>query len=204
MDYIITTNELGTWLKEENIELNELEDSNFDELTGTGAGYIFGCSGGVTESALRTAYYLITGNIAPSDFFDLKQVRGIEGMKYADVKIGDKNLKLAVVSTTANARKLLKQIEEENVKYDFVEVMACPSGCISGAGQPKTTTPITNEIRQKRMDGLYNYDSKCKTKSSFENEQIIAIYKEFLNNPLSEKSINLIHTSYINKENILN
>lgn len=205
MDYIITTNELAEWIKEENIDFNDLEDSNYDDLfLGSGAGYIFGNSGGVMESAVRTAYNIITGENPKEDLLNFKEVRGVDGIKEATLNIANKTLNLAIISGTNNVNRLLKKIKEENLKYDFIEVMACPGGCIAGGGQPKTEIPVTNTIREKRMQGLYNKDNNLSIRTSYQNENINKLYDEFLGNVLSDKSRQLLHTYYEDKSELLN
>ena len=201
MDYVITTNELVLMLKENKVDFNSLEDSSYDNLIGSGSGYIFGNSGGVMEAAIRYAYYILTGEKPNDKLLHFTDVRGIDGIKEASIDINGKMLKLAIISGTANANRIIKKINEE--KYDFIEVMACPGGCISGAGQPKIEIPITNTTRNKRMEGLYTKDDSMDLKNCFENEEIIKLYNEFLNQPLSDKSISLLHTYYTDKSDLV-
>lgn len=204
VDYVITVRELASWIKEEKIDFNNIIESEYDSILpkGTGAGLIFGNTGGVMEAALRTANYLLTNEDIKE--IEFNSIRGLSGIKEADIKINDLNLKVAVISGTKNARKILKQIEENNIKYDFIEVMACPGGCIAGGGQPKHDLMILDEIKEKRIKTLYNEDLNSEIRYSYKNPVIKEIYKDFLINPLSDISKQLLHTTYKNKENLLN
>ena len=148
-DIIITTKELAKWIKEEGIDFENLEGSKFDNMLGlgSGAGVIFGNSGGVTEAAVRTAYHSITGEDPTTELLNFEPVRGLDGVKEASITIGDVNLKLAVVQGTANARTLIEKIKNNEVNYDFIEVMACKGGCIGGGGQPKINIMKEDEIK---------------------------------------------------------
>jgi len=203
MDYIITTNELADWIIDENIDFNSLVDGKFDDLCGSGAGYIFGNSGGVMEAAMRNAYYVLTGEDPKENLLNFKEVRGVDGIKEATLNIGNKNLNLAIISGTNNVNRMLKKIEDDNLKYDFIEVMACPGGCIAGGGQPKTI-PITNTLKQKRMEGLYKKDEHSKDRISYKNKNIEEIYDEFLGDVLSTEAKKLLHTYYEDKSDLLN
>ncbi len=198
VDYVITTSELAMWLKEEKIDLPNLEDEEFDQIMsrGSGGGLIFGNSGGVMESALRYVNYLLTGTKNNDKLLNLEPVRGLQDIKEATITIGDYNLKVAVINGTGDAKKLITKIKEENLYYDFIEVMACDGGCIAGGGQPKANFPITNEIKEERIKGLYNLDEKNKIRNCFENPDIINIYQEYLDKPLSPKAERLLHTTY--------
>ena len=204
-DIIITTKELAKWIKEEGIDFENLEGSKFDNMLGlgSGAGVIFGNSGGVTEAAIRTAYHSITGEDPTGELLNFEPVRGLDGVKEAYITIGDVNLKLAVVQGTAHARTLIEKIKNNEVHYDFVEVMACKGGCIGGGGQPKTTKVINDKIRLSRIEGLYNKDVELKVKCSYQNPDIIAVYDEFYKEPLSHLAHELLHTSYDSKKHML-
>lgn len=212
VDYVITTRELAQLLKEENIDFNGLENEKYDEILkkGSGAGLIFGNTGGVTEAALRTAYHILTNKDPDELLLEYYPVRGLNGIKETTIKINDIELKIAVVTGTGNARKLLKQIEENNLHYDFIEVMACIGGCIAGGGQPKTEIPLPNSIKEKRINSLYSNEKKLKLRNSYENPDIIKIYQDFLDKPLSDISKMLLHTTYndkssnLTKNNVLN
>lgn len=205
MDYVITTRELAEWAKEEHIEFNNLEESNYDNLMGeaSGAGVIFGNTGGVMEAALRTAYEFITKEKAPQTLYELKPVRGMQEMREATITIGEYTLNLAVIYGTGNVRKLLEQLKTTQKQYHFIEVMTCPGGCIGGGGQPKDKQYKGDQLRQKRVDGLYNRDRQMQKRASHENEEIKRLYKEFYGQPLSEFAEQMLHTYYINRSDDL-
>lgn len=204
-DYILTTKELAKWMKEENIDFNSLEGSSFDSMLGlgSGAGIIFGNSGGVMEAATRTVYNILTGERPTSELLHFEPVRGIEGIKEASIQIDNRTIKVAAVQGTANARVLIEKIKAKEVSYDFIEVMTCKGGCIGGAGQPKTKKRVTDEMRLKRIESLYDKDSKVEVKCSHENEDVITVYEEFFGKPLSHMSHELIHTRYESKYHML-
>lgn len=196
IDYVITTRELAIWLKEENIDLNSLEDSNYDNIMnkGSGAGLIFGTTGGVSEAILRTLNYIVTGK-NKKEFLDFKPIRGLDGIKEASFILLDKPFKIASVSQIKNVRKLFNKLDE----YAFIEVMACRGGCIAGGGQPKTTIPLDDDIRLQRMESLYQNDSNLKIKYSYENIDVINLYKNYLDYPMSNKAIKLLHTKFVDE-----
>lgn len=198
-DYCITTMELVKWAKEKHIDLHNLEDQNFDSIMGesSGGGIIFGASGGVMESALRMAYYYETKELPQKQLLSFKSVRGIKGIKEAEVTIGNKNLKVAVVSNLANARILLNKIKSGE-HYDFVEVMACPGGCIGGGGQPKHLGDEISTLKS-RADALYTKDKNTNIKLACQNEEIKELYNSFLISPNSELAKSLLHTKFIDK-----
>lgn len=198
MDYVITTRELARWLKEEGIDFLELEDSKYDSLMGpaSGAGVIFGNTGGVMEAAARTAHYLITGENPPQDYLNLQPVRGMEGVREATVQIGAVPLNLAVIHGTENARQFIENMKAGDTEYDFVEVMTCKGGCIGGGGQPKTEIPVTDQVRKARIDSLYNRDSSMVIRFSHENPEIQKVYNTFYEKPLSKKAEQMLHTTY--------
>jgi ferredoxin hydrogenase len=204
-DYVITTRELAEWIKEENIDFNLLEESKFDDLLGkgTGAGVIFGNTGGVMEAALRTAYYYITGENLPNDKLEFHEVRGMESVKEASIDINGLEVKVAIAHGIDNARKLLEKIKNGEANYHFVEVMNCVGGCISGGGQPKITLLKLNETRQKRIAGLYSEDERLTRRLSHENPEIKELYNKFLGEPLGEISEELLHTEYFDKSDLL-
>ncbi len=205
MDYVITTRELAKWAKEENIDFNTLEDSYYDKFMGeaSGAGVIFGNTGGVMEAALRTAYYYITGETAPQELYNLQAVRGLEGIKEASLDIAGNTVNIAVVYGTANASKMIKMVKEGKKQYHFIEVMTCPGGCIGGGGQPKNIMMDADEIRQKRIDGLYQKDASMQLRTSHENKEIEKLYAEFYGEPLSELAEKMLHTSYYDRSDDL-
>ncbi|MEW5952868.1 MAG: NADH-dependent [FeFe] hydrogenase, group A6 [Bacillota bacterium] len=193
VDVVLTTRELGKMLKEAGIEFSALEEEEYDSPLGisTGAGVIFGATGGVMEAALRTAYELVTGEALPS--LDLHDVRGLEGVKEASVDIKGTVLKVAVTNGLGNARKILDKVRNGE-EYHFIEIMCCPGGCIGGGGQP---IPTTTEIRAKRAAGAYRADQAMVLRKSHENPAVQELYKEFLGQPLGHKSHELLHTHYV-------
>lgn len=195
-DFVITTIELAQWLEEEGINFDRLEDSEYDSIMGrgSGGGLIFGNTGGVMEAALRMAYTAITGKKTDEKFFELKPVRGLTNFKEASINIGGADIKVAVIYGIKAAEKCI--LEKMN-DYHFIEVMACPGGCISGAGQPKTNiTPVPDDVRKNRINSLYKADINGKIRNSIDNKEISNIYKEFYGKPLSEISEKLLHTVY--------
>lgn len=201
-DYIITTKELAKWIKEENIDFNNLEGSNFDEMMGfgSGAGVIFGNTGGVMEAAIRTAYHILKGERPTKQLLDFEPVRGLEGVKEATLQIDEKVIKVAAVQTTKNAELLMEKIKAGEVNYHFVEVMTCKGGCIGGAGQPKQgKKKVSDEMRLKRIEGLYEKDASMQIKCSHENPEVIKAYEQFFEKPLSHMSHELLHTKFDSK-----
>ncbi len=205
MDYVITTRELAKWAKERQVDFPALEDSAYDRLMGeaSGAGVIFGNTGGVMEAALRTAYYYITGENAPAQLYELTPVRGMEGIKEASLKVGDLDVNVAVIYGTANATQFIEQMKHSDKQYHFVEVMTCPGGCIGGGGQPKGTIEKGDELRKARIAGLYSRDEAMESRNSHDNEELKALYKEFYGKPLSELAEKLLHTFYTDKSELL-
>jgi len=199
VDFVITTRELANWIREEKIKFKDLDDSKFDNIMGrgTGAGVIFGNSGGVTEAALRTANHILGGK--DSEVLQLEETRGLGNIKETVVKIGDNELKIAVINGTGDAKKVLDKIKNGEVNYDFIEVMACEGGCIAGGGQPRVHFPVTGEVKIKRKDCLFDLDNNCEIRNSYENPDIIKIYEDYLGSPLGKKSEELLHTTYINR-----
>lgn len=204
MDFCITTTELAKWIKEENINFNDIKGSEFDSLLGqaSGAGVIFGNSGGVMEAAVRTAYTYLTGNEPNSLLLNYTPVRGIDEIKETQIEVNGIKLHLCVVYGLKNARIVLDQIKNGK-KYDFVEIMTCPGGCIGGGGQPKHLGEEV-EAQKARIKSLYNRDSQMKLRESHNNPEIIALYKEFLGDRGSELAEKLLHTIYFDKSEQLN
>ncbi len=202
VDAVITTRELARMIKEAGIDFNMLPDSDFDPLMGesTGAGVIFGATGGVMEAALRTAYETITGETLKDVNFT--QVRGVKGIKEAAIQIGDKTVNVAVVSGTGNASKLFEQIRKGEKEYVFIEIMACPGGCVNGGGQPivSSTVKMTCDIRAERAKALYGEDMGKPIRKSHENPEIKQIYADFLKQPGSHLAHELLHTHYTKRE----
>ncbi len=201
MDYVITTRELAQWARMKHIDFAALEDSEYDSLMGqgSGAGVIFGNTGGVMEAALRTAYEYITGEKAPDILYRLEPVRGMEAVREASLKVGDMTVNVAVVYGTANAARLIEQIKNQEKEYHFVEVMTCPGGCIGGGGQPKDREYEGDALREKRIRSLYKRDEGMAVRLSHENEEIKDLYREFYGKPLSRLAEDMLHTSYGDK-----
>ncbi|MFA7543743.1 MAG: iron hydrogenase small subunit, partial [Candidatus Cloacimonadaceae bacterium] len=181
------------------IDLAELEDGEADSPLGeySGAGTIFGATGGVMEAALRTAYYLATGSELPDPKIDF--VRGSKGIKKGKIEVLGKEVRIGVASGLGNVTKLMDEIrraqaEGKEPPYHFVEVMACAGGCVGGGGQPYRST---NRVRKQRAKGLYKEDEAAERRESHNNESIQKLYKEFLDAPNSKKAHKLLHTSYI-------
>ena len=206
VDAVITTRELARMIKQANIEFTGLEDSKFDDPMGeaTGAAAIFGTTGGVMEAALRTAYETVTGKeLAKVNFED---VRGKKGIKKASVDLDGTELKVVVAHGLSNAKKVLEEIKNGEADYQFVEIMACPGGCIMGGGQPIKSSKVRAEVdvRKLRADALYNIDEKSTIRKSHENPAIKKLYEEFLEKPGSHKSHELLHTTYVAREKYKN
>lgn len=204
-DFVVTTQELALMIREAEIDFNALEDKDFDSIMsrGSGAGVIFGNSGGVMEAAVRTAYHLLTGNNPPKDLLEFNLVRGYDNLKEAEVSINDVNLKLLIVHGITNIEKLLKDLENGDCKYHFIEVMNCPGGCVGGGGQPLGIVSRQKEIIEKRISGLYQEDENLSIRFSHENPDVIDLYNSFLGKPLSDKSEELLHTTYSDNSDIL-
>lgn len=198
VDYVITTRELARMIKQANMDFPSLGDSVFDDPMGeaSGAGAIFGTTGGVMEAAVRTAVDTLEGRSI--DRIEYTEVRGEKGIKEANLNIAGKEIKIAVASGLANARKLLKQIEEGNSPYHFIEIMACPGGCVMGGGQPIKTskTRATVDVRKLRADALYSIDEKSTVRKSHENPVMKMLYDEFLEKPGSHIAHKYLHTTY--------
>ena len=218
VDAVLTTREAARMIKEAGVDFINLEDEDFDEPLGisTGAAVIFGATGGVMEAALRTAYEIVTGKTL--ERVEFEQVRGMQGIKQAEINLegfnpvrsnseatsgspagtpNGVNLKVAVAHGLSNARILLEEIQKGTSPYHFIEIMACPGGCLGGGGQPM---PTNEEIRKKRAASLYLEDRNKPIRKSHQNPAIIALYEEFLGKPLSEKSHHLLHTTYTKRE----
>ena len=199
LDCVITTRELAEFIKGSGIDFNNLEDEQWDnDLLGeySGAGVIFGASGGVMEAALRTAYHTLTGKDYEEVIFP--QVRAESGIKEATIEIDGIKLNVAVASSMHYAKPLLEDIKKGTSKYHFIEIMGCPSGCINGGGQPfvKNDPDYIN----KRRKALYNEDERNKIRFSYKNPDIIKLYEDYLGKPCGEKSHHLLHTKYFKKE----
>jgi len=206
VDTVLTTRELGSLIKESGIDFLALDDEPMDRLLGisSGAADIFANTGGVMEAALRTVYEVVTDRPLPVDNLHVAPIAGLEGIKSTTLNIAGTQpewsflegatLKVAVVHGLANARRLIEEAPLGGIDYHFVEVMACPGGCIGGAGQPRLTT---DEIRRRRIAAIYREDENKKIRKSHDNPKIKQIYGEFLKFPLSDRSHHLLHTAYV-------
>ena len=201
VDAAITTRELARMIQIAGIDFRALEDSKFDvpfEI-GSSAGAIFGATGGVMEAALRYAAEVIAGK--KLDLVDFPEVRGVEGVKFATYTIGDTTIKVAVTSGTANAKKLLKAVQAGEVDVQFIEVMACPGGCVNGGGQPyqPASVRMTTDLRAVRAAVLYNDDKECDIRKSQDNAACMKLYDEYFGAPNSEKAHHILHTHYVKR-----
>jgi len=198
VDEVITTRELARMIKEAGIDFVNLPDEDFDPMLGesTGAGVIFGATGGVMEAALRTVYEKVTGETLKD--VDFTAVRGTEGIKEATIKVGDLDVNVAVAHGTANAAKLLDSIRSGEKTYHFIEVMGCPGGCVTGGGQPIVSAQKRMECDPKalRAAALYNEDANKPSRKSHENASVMALYKDYLGEPNSHLAHELLHTHY--------
>lgn len=194
VDVVLTTRELARMIRQAGIDFVSLPDEDFDDPLGesTGAATIFGATGGVMEAALRTAYEVVTGKVLEN--IEIKEVRGWSGIKEAEIPLNGLAVKVAVAHGLANAQKLLDQIRAGTSPYHFIEIMACPGGCIGGGGQPLTSDYVNT--RRKRIEALYEEDQRLAKRKSHENASVQRLYKEFLKEPLGEKSHHLLHTHY--------
>ncbi|MGN0847714.1 MAG: [FeFe] hydrogenase, group A [Kiritimatiellia bacterium] len=215
MDAVITTRELAQWMRAEKVAYDQLKPSHYDKLMGeaSGAGVIFGNTGGVMEAALRTAYWMLNKKAPPEDLFKYTPVRGLglvkKGKKTKKTIAKKATIELTpglsatviVVHGLANVRKVIEQIKEGTVEPTFIEVMACEGGCIGGGGQPRAKNApfISAQVRQARIDALYASDARRTLRLSHENEEIKALYRDFYGAPLSEKAEKMLHTSYASR-----
>ena len=193
VDYVLTTREIARMIREAGIDFASLPDAEPDDLMGqySGAGTIFGATGGVMEAALRTAYKVITGEELEN--IDIEPVRGLEGIRSAAVKAGDLEIKVAVAHGLGNARQLIEDVKSGKAFYHFIEIMACPGGCVGGGGQP---IGFDISLRGKRSSSLYGEDKKLPYRKSHTNPAITKIYQDFLKEPLGKVSHHLLHTRY--------
>lgn len=199
VDYSLTTRELGRMIERAGINFLGLDDEKFDEPLGlsTGAGVIFGATGGVMEAALRTAVHTLTGE-NPIDF---PEVRGTEEIKEAEYDVAGMKIKVAVVSGLANARKVLEKVQSGEADYQFIEIMGCPGGCVNGGGQPQVAMGIRNfvDIKEKRAKVLYDIDASMPVRQSHENPAIKEIYETYFEKPGSHKAHEVLHTKYVKR-----
>ena len=198
VDCVITTRELARMIKYANIRLDKLEDSEFDNPLGisTGAAAIFGTTGGVMEAALRTAQDTLTGK--DLEQIDFEQVRGEKGIKKATVNINGKDIKVVVASGLGNAQKIMEEIKSGKADYQFVEIMACPGGCVMGGGQPikSSQTQAEIDVRKLRANAIYSIDEKSTIRKSHENPALKKVYEEYLELPGSYRAEKLLHTTH--------
>lgn len=210
IDAGLTTREIGRMIKQAGIDFNNLDDMEYDSIMGdsTGAGAIFGATGGVMEAALRTVYELITGRDVPFENLEITPVRGLEQVKEATIFLEDclpewsflegMGLRVAIAHGLTNAKYLLDQVKLGGSPYHFIEIMACPGGCIGGGGQP---IPTTDEIRLKRIEGIYNEDRAMTKRKAHENPEIIELYNDYLTDgPYGRKAHELLHTRYLKRQ----
>jgi NADP-reducing hydrogenase subunit HndD len=201
VDVAITTRELARMIQQAGIDFRAMEDAKFDDPfgIGSGAGAIFGATGGVMEAALRTAAEVIEGK--PLEKLEFEDVRGIEGIKRATYTLGGNEIKVAVASGTANAKKLLTAVRNGEEKVDFIEIMACPGGCVNGGGQPTQPAVVRNNVnlRELRASVLYTADKKMDLRKSHENSAVKKLYDEYFGNPGSHKAHEVLHTKYVKR-----
>ena len=192
VDLVLTTRELDRLIRCDSIKPQDLTEMPFDDIFGEGSGaaVIFGTTGGVMEAALRSAYFLVNGENPQPDAF--KEIRGMDGWKDAKFQLGDNELKVAVVSGLGNTRKLIEAVKTGKAEYDFVEVMACPGGCVGGGGQPFIDGEERAAMRGKKLYGL---DKNNELRFSHENKAVQLTYEEYLGEPLSKESHHLLHTN---------
>ncbi|WP_066895307.1 NADH-dependent [FeFe] hydrogenase, group A6 [Clostridium nigeriense] len=197
VDLVITTRELAKLIREAGIDILSLNESDFDSPLGTssGAGVIFGTSGGVMEAALRTSYEWITGKTLEK--IDFEEVRGLEGIKEGKITLNGKEINIAVISSLGKVKKIMDEIKVGNCKYHFIEIMACPGGCIGGGGQPFIKS--NREILKNRMVAIYKDDKGRKIRKSHENPIIKQVYREYLKEPNSSIAHDILHVNYKNK-----
>ncbi len=201
VDAVLTTREFARMVKQANIDFVNLPDEDFDSILGesSGASVIFGATGGVMEAAIRTVADVLTGeDLKEIDYTD---VRGIKGIKEATVTVAGKELHVAVASGTGNAEKLLSAIKAGEKSYDFIEIMACPGGCVNGGGQPIVPAEEKSVLdpRVERAKGLYSEDTDKSNRKSHKNSEISKLYEEYLEKPGSHKAHELLHTFYVER-----
>ncbi|MCX7842365.1 MAG: NADH-dependent [FeFe] hydrogenase, group A6 [Clostridia bacterium] len=203
VDVVLTTRELARMIREAGIDFTELPERHFDDPMGeaSGAGVIFGATGGVMEAALRTVAEILEGKSV--DNIEYEAVRGVEGIKEATVEAGGMKIKAAVAHGLANARKLLDKIRAGEAEYHFVEIMACPGGCVNGGGQPIQSSTVRSwiDLRAERAKAIYEEDRELPIRKSHENPKVQMLYKEYFEKPGSHKAHELLHTHYVKREN---
>ncbi|MDE6706700.1 MAG: [FeFe] hydrogenase, group A [Oscillospiraceae bacterium] len=201
VDYVLTTRELARMIRRAGLKFTALPDEDFDNPLGlsSGAGDIFGATGGVMEAALRTAYCWLTGK--NEEVVEFTQVRGTDGIKRASIDINGTEIKIAVASGLANARELLKKVQSGEEKLDFIEIMGCPGGCVNGGGQPQQPASVRNfeDLRELRAKALYDEDANKQLRLSHLNADVKKLYEEYLHRPGGHKSHKTLHTSYVKR-----
>ena len=204
-DLVLTTTQVADTLKDKKIDFRNLEDKEYDKMLGegTGAGMIFGNTGGVMEAALRTAYKMLTGEELTQNNIEFNVVRGMENVKEATININGLLLNIAIVHKMADAKQILEDVKNGKSKYHYIEIMNCEGGCVGGGGQPKTIDEKQIEVKEKRIAALYNKDKVQKIRCSHQNPEIISAYEEYLGNPLQGRAKELLHTTYKDRSAIL-
>ena len=196
VDYVLTSRELAYLLNDAKVDFLQSQGAPYDTLMGrgSGSGMIFGNTGGVMEAALRTAYKVLNGTNPPADLFDYTPLRGFESVKQSTVDLGVAKLNVAVVNGIGKVKEFMEALQRNEQQFDFIEVMACPGGCIGGGGQPNAPTMADlAEVKQLRMNALYQHDNNLELRLSIDNPEVKAIYDEFLGKPLGKKSEKLLH-----------
>ena len=203
IDASITVRELARMIRKAGINFRAIPEAEFDAPFGlaSGAGTIFGATGGVMEAALRTAYEVVTGKEL-EDYATFKAVRGVDGVKEATYDLNGTEVKVAVASGLANAKKVLEMVKSGEKKYDFIEIMACPGGCVNGGGQPIVPASVSNftDVRAARASGLYKDDENLPLRKSHKNPDVKAVYDEFFGEPGSHKAHKILHTGYTERK----
>lgn len=197
-DAVITVSELADWVKEEQLSFDDIEESQFDSLLGegSGAGVIFGNTGGVAEAALRSLYYFITGEDYQESHLNFSSVRGYDNVKEATITIEGRDIKVAIVHKISAIKDILEDVKNGVSPYQFIEVMNCQGGCVGGGGQPKYPEGMEKITKEKRIEGLYQRDKETTVKAAYQNPDIQRLYDEFLTSPGSELAHHYLHTSY--------
>lgn len=203
VDVVLTTRELARLIKKYGINFNNLPNEQFDDPIGYGttAGLIFGATGGVMEAALRTVYEIVTGKTLEK--LDFEAVRGVEGIKEATVDLGGKTIKVAAVNTLSKAREVMEKIKNGECDYTFIEVMACPGGCVNGGGQPIVSSELLNngvDPRALRAAAIYKMDKDSPIRKSHENPVVKKLYAEYFEKPGSHIAHEVLHTTYVKRE----
>ena len=196
VDIVLTTREAAKLFKLRGISLSDIQEEEFDDFMGegSGAGRIFGTTGGVMEAALRTVVWKLTGG--KIDQIDYQEVRGYKGLKEASVVIGDLEVKVAIVNGIGNVKPVMEEVRLGKSPYHFIEVMACPGGCLNGGGAPLTVSP---DMVAKRKDKMYESDKKSQIRRSHENKEVQKLYEEYLKEPCGHISHHLLHTTYTDR-----